>query len=770
MRWSSIFGASRQSGGPLRNTLTAYRRDLADFTEFLNASTAASTGPAPDDIVGYLERLRTRGLRRPASPAASRAPGLYKHLVREGGLRRDPTEHLEAPRRARALPRTLSRENRRGARRGARPDASARRARPGRCSKLLYATGMRASECLGLTVDDCQSHRGLRGLHGKGRKQRPRPRRRRSRAVGETLPPGDPPPVHARPRQRPPVREPPRRPPLAAVALGDSCGTPRPEPASATASRPTCFRHSFASHLLEGGADLRSIQVMLGPRPTIATTQIYTHLPSATLLTMLQALSTRGREHGEAGARVSPGQPRGRRPRRRRDRDGSGRQSPWPTRSPSRASGTRACSRRVCRVRAAGRPGPGRLARPRSAPRRGACAPAARGHPGTGEGMVRRLPRGRAPLVGGARLPGSHRRGQWPTPRPRPGRRVGGRPRRAEPYPAHVRELLDTIGRIAEEEHDAARTSWVGSSAISGARDARSTRSRHRRRGDGPTVARRLAQALGGSVVEHRRFLTASVQTRAFGRIDVGHLPLGALRGSGALPRVMPAGSATICGGAISRSTRWRSSSPRRVRPDRSARRAPRPGAAPTARAAPALVRRGSDPHLPRGAIRRPARPLPGSSHDPGAGARAAPRAVSRAVGPANRRRARARPGRGPVRGHPRPLGRAGAFRLLDPDYRFTAASRRRLGELPEALAWARGRALDVDAVGLAALALAEGRPSAASALLARLGFAGRPLADLARAHATAGELAARLAGAAAPSERARQLRGARRSSSPGSG
>ena len=105
-------------------------------------------------------------------------------------------------------------------------------------------------------------------------------------------------------------------------------------------------------------------------------------------------------------------------------------------------------------------------------------------------------------------------------------------------------------------------------------------------------------------------------------------------------------------------------------------------------------------------------------------------------------------------------LGRSGAFRLLDPGYRFTAANRRHLGELPQALAWARGRALDVDAVGLAALAIVGGQPSAvAAAALARLGFSGGPLAILERARATGGALASRLARATAHSARARQLR-----------
>src|SRR6266849_1383616 len=104
-------GALQAARGATQNTLDAYRRDLTDFTQFLNDHRRSLGRAGPDDIVDYLERLRTRGL-GPSSVArhVSALRGLYKHLVREGALRRDPTEHLEAPRRPRALPRTLSRE------------------------------------------------------------------------------------------------------------------------------------------------------------------------------------------------------------------------------------------------------------------------------------------------------------------------------------------------------------------------------------------------------------------------------------------------------------------------------------------------------------------------------------------------------------------------------------------------------------------------------------------------------------------------------------
>ena len=105
-------GALQAERGASRNTLAAYRRDLTDFTRFLNDQRRTLQRASPDDLVSYLERLRTRGLR--SSSVARRVSalrGLFRHLVSEGELRRDPTEHLEVPRRPRALPRTLSRED-----------------------------------------------------------------------------------------------------------------------------------------------------------------------------------------------------------------------------------------------------------------------------------------------------------------------------------------------------------------------------------------------------------------------------------------------------------------------------------------------------------------------------------------------------------------------------------------------------------------------------------------------------------------------------------
>ena len=284
-------GALQAERGASRNTLSAYRRDLTDFTQFLNAQHRSLRRAGPDDIVGYLERLRTRGL-RPASVARriSALRGLYKHLVREGELRRDPTENLEAPRRTRSLPRTLSREV--VAALVESPDLNEPRGvRDRSVLELLYATGMRASECLGLTLDDVNLSAGYVVCTGKGRKQRLVPvgaeaARWVSRYIRDVRP------LSTRVRDSGRLFVNPRGGRLSRQSLWTIVRHAATRAGLRQRISPHVLRHSFASHLLEGGADLRSIQAMLG-HADIATTQIYTHLPSATLLQMYRRFHPR---------------------------------------------------------------------------------------------------------------------------------------------------------------------------------------------------------------------------------------------------------------------------------------------------------------------------------------------------------------------------------------------------------------------------------------------------------------------------------------------
>ncbi|MBI2216536.1 MAG: site-specific tyrosine recombinase XerD [Candidatus Rokubacteria bacterium] len=288
---AEYLGTLEAEAGASRNTLSAYRRDLDDFVRFLAPSSITVGGVRPDDIVRYAECLRQRGL-KPSSVARrlSALRGLYRHLVREGTLSANPTDHVDRPRTSRPLPRTLSLEA--AAALVEAPDVSRPLGMRDRALlELLYATGMRASECLGLRLDDLNLSAGYVVCTGKGRKQRLVPvgaealaRVRawlrdargsftRRRDSGHLF-------VNGRGQR------------LSRQALW---AIVRRNARAAGITRrisPHVLRHSFASHLLEGGADLRAVQVMLG-HADIATTQIYTHLPSATLKRMYQRFHPR---------------------------------------------------------------------------------------------------------------------------------------------------------------------------------------------------------------------------------------------------------------------------------------------------------------------------------------------------------------------------------------------------------------------------------------------------------------------------------------------
>jgi integrase/recombinase XerD len=277
-------GTLQAERGVSQNTLAAYRRDLADFLEFLDREGKPTHAVTSDDVVSFAERLRRRGL-KPASVARrlSALRGFYRHLVREGTLALDPTEPVDHPRASRPLPRTLSREA--AAALVESPDV--RRplgARDRALLELLYATGMRASECLDLTLEDLNLSAGYVICTGKGQKQRlvpvgteavervrdflddVRPRLTRRRDSGFLF-------VNARGQR------------LSRQALWTIVRRAAKAAGIARRVSPHVLRHSFASHLLEGGADLRSVQAMLG-HADITTTQIYTHLPSAALKRM----------------------------------------------------------------------------------------------------------------------------------------------------------------------------------------------------------------------------------------------------------------------------------------------------------------------------------------------------------------------------------------------------------------------------------------------------------------------------------------------------
>ena len=288
---STYLAALQAEQGVSAHTLAAYRRDLDDFLAFLEGR--ALLAVTPDDVVAYLGALRARGLR--GSSVARRLSalrGFYRHLVREGELTLDPTELIERPRLSRPLPKTLSRDTAGALVEG--PDTtSARGVRDRTLLEVLYATGMRASECLGLRMEDVNLNAGYVVCTGKGRKQRLVPLGAEAIAWVRTYLERAR-PQHVRRHDGGRLFVNPRGRALSRQSLWTIVRRAAARAGLANRVSPHVLRHSFASHLLEGGADLRAVQAMLG-HADIATTQIYTHLPSAALKRMYRDFHPRAR-------------------------------------------------------------------------------------------------------------------------------------------------------------------------------------------------------------------------------------------------------------------------------------------------------------------------------------------------------------------------------------------------------------------------------------------------------------------------------------------
>jgi integrase/recombinase XerD len=254
-------------------TVDAYRRDLADIAKFLERSPAEATS---DDLAAYLASLRARGLA--STTIARRAAALrsfYRHQLLLGTRADNPAAELDLPRRARTLPRTLSpgeAERLIEAAAGTTPRSLRDRA----LVELLYGAGLRVSEAVGLDRAAVDLERRLVRCIGKGSKERVVPVGREAvEALRRYLARGRP---YLDRRHRPELFLNAQGGPLtragAFLILRRLAGAAGLEPERV---HPHLLRHSFATHLLEGGADLRSVQEMLG-HADLSTTERYTHV------------------------------------------------------------------------------------------------------------------------------------------------------------------------------------------------------------------------------------------------------------------------------------------------------------------------------------------------------------------------------------------------------------------------------------------------------------------------------------------------------------
>jgi integrase/recombinase XerD len=272
--------------GLSRNTLQAYRSDLLQFGEFLDRRGLNVLEVSHGDLATFLSELAAGVEERPPVAAATlqrKAACLrsfYRHLRREGAIEHDPTAELRGPPKSQRLPRVLTREE--VAKllrepRGTEPGALRDRA----LLEVMYACGLRASETIGLQASDVDLDEGMLRARGKGCKERLVPIGRHAVAALRAYEQrGRPTLVGNKIETRLFVNR--RgggltRQGLYKIVQGHARGAGLEQKMS-----PHTLRHSFATHLLAGGCDLRSLQEMLG-HSDLATTQVYTHLSAERL-------------------------------------------------------------------------------------------------------------------------------------------------------------------------------------------------------------------------------------------------------------------------------------------------------------------------------------------------------------------------------------------------------------------------------------------------------------------------------------------------------
>ena len=290
--------------GLSRNTLDAYRSDLLQYGAYLDRRGGLDAlAVAHGDIAGFLDELaRGAAGRPPAAPATLQRKtaclrSFYRHLRREELLEGDPTAELRGPRAGRRLPQVLSRDEvvrLLAAPRG--PGPAPRRDRA--LLELMYACGLRASEATGMLVGDVDLEAGVLRARGKGSKERLVPIGREAlAAVRAYLRDGRPQLVGLRDEAHLFVNQ--RgcglsRQGLYKIVQGHAASVGLDDRMS-----PHTLRHTFATHLLAGGCDLRALQEMLG-HADIATTQLYTHLSTDHLKDQYFAAHPRAKLDGSA--------------------------------------------------------------------------------------------------------------------------------------------------------------------------------------------------------------------------------------------------------------------------------------------------------------------------------------------------------------------------------------------------------------------------------------------------------------------------------------
>jgi integrase/recombinase XerD len=281
--------------GLSRASITAYRADLEAFGHWIETSRTRATDASRRDLVAYLRHLRSRGLSsRSASRALSAVRGFYRFATAHLGFAADPTDDLSNPKTGFALPKTLSEKEVEALL--AAPDVGRPLGVRDRAMlELLYASGLRVSELVSLPRDRVDLESGILRVSGKGGRERLVP----FGASADSW-------VRRYLREVRPAFDRRGRSELFLSVRGAAMTRQRFWQLLSGYGRragirrklaPHALRHAFATHLLERGADLRALQMMLG-HADISTTQIYTRVSAGRLRAVYDRFHPRARGSG----------------------------------------------------------------------------------------------------------------------------------------------------------------------------------------------------------------------------------------------------------------------------------------------------------------------------------------------------------------------------------------------------------------------------------------------------------------------------------------
>lgn len=273
------------------HTMEGYARDLGRWRAYLDEESVGLDQAELMHVAGFLVHLAREGLSaRSQARALSALRGLHGWLVRERLAPADPTELVDRPKLAKRLPKVLTVDEVKRLLSAPRGDKK-NRIRDRAMLHTMYAAGLRVSELVGLDLNDLNLEAGFLSAFGKGRKRRIVPigevaKKHLGRYLGEVRPQWSKPGSRA-------VFLTSRGGPLTRQAFWKNVKKYAAEAGITKTVYPHELRHSFATHLLIGGADLRVVQTLLG-HADIATTQIYTHVTGERLHDLMERHHPRG--------------------------------------------------------------------------------------------------------------------------------------------------------------------------------------------------------------------------------------------------------------------------------------------------------------------------------------------------------------------------------------------------------------------------------------------------------------------------------------------